>query len=85
MSTFIDSELPRYTDVVLAVQLSRGWHSRITRASGCRRHTLRRIANDPTYDPVVSEVEKIRAWFLEHGIPKVHPRSRLAASEQPGA
>lgn len=68
-----------YAELVDAVKRSRGWFRRISSQSGCRLVTLRQIANNPAYDPSISEVEKIWAWYREHGVPERHP---LAGSKE---
>jgi hypothetical protein len=65
-----------FADLVAAVQRSRGWYRRIARESGCRLVTLRRMANEPTYDPPVSEIEKIGGWYRAHGVPDHHPLAK---------
>ena len=60
----------------LAVRLSRGWWKQIARDSGCSRHTLMRLASDPDYDPTISEVAKIDAWFQVNGVQRRSPRQR---------
>lgn len=74
------SQLIHYRDLVSAVKLSRGWYRRIARESGCRVATLRNMANSPSYDPLISEIELLRAWYWANGIPQAHPNSSLGRS-----
>ena len=71
-----------YEELKAAVRMSRGWHARIARESGCNRRTLRGIANSDAYDPRISEVELIRNWFAEHGVPKAHPCSKAGREQR---
>lgn len=81
-STSYGEGFDSYAELVRAVQASRGWFRTIVKETGCRMATLRRMANDPTYDPQVSEVERVRSWYREHGVPTRYPRAPRCAARQ---
>lgn len=69
----IDVEGFTYARLVQALKSARGWFRTIERDTGCSRSTLRRMANEPDYDPRISEVNKVAGWFRKNGIPTRHP------------
>jgi hypothetical protein len=78
------SEIQTITDELrLYVRYSRGWWKRIAAQSGCRYHTLKRFAEDPTYDPKCSDAAKVHAWFLENGVKEKGPQGRLKRVPDP--
>lgn len=64
-------------DIEFSVRLSRGWWRRIVKDTGCRLNTLVRLASDAGYDPQLSELAKIDAWFQVHGVQRKGPQKRV--------
>lgn len=76
-----------YSVLVDALRRSRGWFRQIARESGCSPQVMRRLVNDPFYDPKLSQLLLIAEWFEKHGVPECHPlalraRKRRAAKEE---
>lgn len=76
----MDIDINRLTkvrdEIELSVRLSRGWWKTIAKESGCRLTTLERIAGEENYDPVISELALIDAYFLVHGVRRRGPQGK---------
>ena len=72
MATEFDIDVNRLSklrdDIEMMVRLSKGQWRHIAKNSGARLATLERLAEDANYDPVSSELAKLDAYFLVHGV-----------------
>lgn len=87
MAKTFTSILVDYTMLVDALKRSRGWFRQIAKESGCSPQVMRRLVNDPFYDPKLSQLLLIADWFQKHGVPEAHPlavraRKRRAAKAE---
>lgn len=68
-----------YAQLVEALKKAASWHQQICDESGCNRHVLRRMVNEPEYFARADQVAMIETWFMLHGVPTVHIHTARAA------